>query len=83
MSSVATGAVGGATGAPPTALQFEALALLACSETGGAPTVAALSTAFALTAYHCGAKPWSEPANVVGLPPISSRVMSSFSSASA
>ena len=29
------------------------------------------STLFALTAYHCGAKPWSEPANVVGLPPIS------------
>ena len=81
MSSAGFGAVGGATGATPTALQFEALALLACSETP--PTVASFSTAFALTAYHCGAKPWSEPANVVGLPPISSRAMPSFSSASA
>jgi len=80
MSSAGFGAVGAVTGAPPTALQFEAVAPLACNETP--PTVAAFRTLLALTAYHCGANPWSEPANVVGLPPINDRVMPSFSSAS-
>jgi hypothetical protein len=80
MSSVATGGVGGETGAPPTALQFDVPPPLAWSETP--PTVASNSTLFALTANHCGAKPWSEPANVIGSPPIRSRVTWSFSSAS-
>ena len=62
------------------ALQLEALGVAACSETP--LTVASKSTLFALTAYHCGAKPWSEAANVVGLPPIRSRAIPSFSSAS-
>jgi hypothetical protein len=41
------------------------------------------STLRPLTASDCGAKPWSDPANVVGLPPIRSRTFLSFSSASA
>ena len=65
MSSAALGT----PGTPPTALQFDVPPPLACSETP--PTVAWFSTALALTAYHCGAKPWSEPATVVGSPPIS------------
>ena len=81
MSSVATGAVGGNHGRAADGAAVRRPPLLACSETP--PTVAWFSTAFALTAYHCGAKPWSEPANVVGSPPISSRTTPSFSSASA
>ncbi len=40
------------------------------------------STLAALTAYHCGANPWSEAAMVVGLPPISVRASASLASAS-
>src|SRR5262245_26962325 len=60
--------------------QLAAFVLLACSDVP--PTDAAFSTLFALTAYHCGANPWSEPAKVVGLPPMRLRASASFASAS-
>jgi hypothetical protein len=44
---------------------------------------ASASTLPALTASHWAPKPWSEVANVVGAPPISSRPSASVASASA
>src|SRR5918994_4901585 len=48
-----------------------------------APVIAASARILpAFTAYHCGAKPWSEVTNVVGFPFMRSRPSSSVSSAS-